>query len=282
VFGRGGIELKTPDQLALMREAGLVVARTLALLQERAVPGATTASLDELAEAAIRGAGAVPSFLGYGDPPFPATICASVNDEVVHGIPGDRVLREGDLLSVDCGAVVEGWHADAACTVVVGGPEAVSAGAGELLRGTEEALWRGLAAARVGARVGGISCAVQQFVEGEGDFGLVRDYTGHGVGSALHQPPDVPNVGRNPHRGPRLVDGMVVAVEPMVTAGSHLTVLGDDEWTVSTADGSLAAHFEHTVAITSGGPWVLTALDGGVSRLRAMGATYGGPPVAEP
>jgi len=270
VFGRPRVEVKSPAQLELMRAAGLVVHEALALLRDAARPGMTTAQLDGLAEAHIRGAGAVPNFLGYGDPPFPATTCISVNDEVVHGIPGPRVLADGDVVSVDCGAAVDGWHADSALTFVLGAarPEVE-----ELLRATEEAMWCGVAAVRAGNRVGDVSAAVQA---GLPRYGIVRDYTGHGIGSALHMPPDVPNQGRA-GSGPRIVPGMALAVEPMVVLGDPATETAEDEWTVVTADGSLAAHFEHTVAVTETGAWVLTAPDGGRARLEGLGARYGGP-----
>lgn len=255
-----------------MRVAGLLVGRTLELLRASVRPGVSTAELDAIAEDHIRGAGGVPSFKGYSQPPFPASICASVNDEVVHGIPGDRVLAEGDIVSIDCGAIVDGWHGDAAITVPVG---AVGADVLELLRVTEESMWRGLAAARVGGRVGDVSHAVQAHVDSQGDFGIVEEFTGHGIGTEMHQPPDVPNHGRA-GRGPRLVRGMALAVEPMITLGSRHCVTLDDDWTVATRDGSRAAHFENTFALTAEGVWVLTALDGGESRLAELGASFGG------
>lgn len=273
MFRERGIELKSPDQLGLMRAAGLVVGETLELLRAAAVAGVTTGELDRLAEEHIRSCGAVPSFLGYSQPPFPATICTSVNDEVVHGIPGDRALADGDLVSLDCGAIVDGWHGDAAITVAVG---EVPAEVADLLRVTEESLWQGLAAARLGGRVGDISHAVEQHVRGTSDFDVVQDYTGHGIGSAMHQPPDVPNVGR-PGRGPKLVEGLALAVEPMVVAGDAWTHTDPDGWTVRTDDGSWSAHFEHTFTLTPAGPWVLTALDGGAARLATLGVGYGGP-----
>jgi len=267
-----GLEIKTPEQVALMRTAGLLVGQTLELLRETVRPGVTTAELDRLAEEHIRSHGGVPSFLGYGHPPFPATICASVNDEVVHGIPGPRELVDGDVVSIDCGAIVEGWHGDAAITVPVGEvPEPVV----ELMRVTEDALWAGIAAARLGGRVTDISHAVESSVRARGDYGILEDYVGHGIGTAMHLPPNVPNVGRA-GRGPRLVAGLALAVEPMVTLGSHETDVLDDDWTVATLDGSVAAHFEHTFTLTPDGAWVLTALDGGQERLAALGAPYGG------
>lgn len=273
MFGHRGIEIKTPEQIGRMRAAGLVVGRTLELLASSARAGVTTGELDAMAEDFIRSSGAVPSFLGYSSPPYPATICASVNDEIVHGIPGKRVLAEGDLLSIDCGAIVDGWHGDAAVTVPIG---PVSDEAQELVRVTEGALWRGIAAARLGGRVGDISRAVEAYIRSQGSFGIVEDYTGHGIGSAMHQPPDVPNRARG-HRGPRLVEGLALAVEPMVVLGSQTSVVRDDAWTVATADGSWAAHFEHTFTLTPRGAWVLTALDGGQERLTALGVPFGGP-----
>jgi methionyl aminopeptidase len=265
----GGIEIKTPEQIGLMRQAGLVVARTLRTVAEAAQPGVTTAELDALAEHEIRAAGAVPSFKGYHG--YPATICTSVNDQIVHGIPdpGSR-LRDGDVISIDCGAIVDGWHGDAAVTVGVGTISAEHAG---LLQACETALWQGLAQARAGARLGDISHAVEASVRRSGPkdrYGIVEEYTGHGIGTAMHMDPPVPNYGR-PGRGPRLRPGMALAIEPMIMLGRPETVLLDDGWTVITADGSWAAHFEHTVAITSEGPWVLTAEDGGASALGQAG-----------
>jgi methionyl aminopeptidase len=265
-----GVEVKTPEQIDLMRRAGLVVARTLEKLRSEARPGITTGELDAIAEDHIRSSGAVPSFLGYHG--FPGSICTSVNDEVVHGIPGDRVLADGDLVSIDCGAIVEGWHGDAAITVALGEvPDAVR----RLMAVTEDALWAGLAAARLGGRVTDISHAVEQSVRGAGDYGILEDYVGHGIGSAMHLPPNVPNVGR-PGRGPRLVSGLALAVEPMITLGSAESVVLDDDWTVVTDDGSWAAHVEHTFTLTPEGAWVLTAEDGGEERLRALGVPFGG------
>jgi methionyl aminopeptidase len=256
------IEIKTPGQIAIMREAGLVVAHTLRALAAAARPGVSTADLDALAEREIRAAGAVPSFKGYHG--YPATICTSVNDEIVHGIPSpDRSLHEGDIISIDCGAIVGGWHGDAAITVGVG---TISAADAALLRACEDALWQGLAHARAGGRLGDISHAIEASIARAGRYGMVEEYTGHGIGSAMHMDPPVPNYGRV-GRGLRLRPGMALAVEPMVTLGSPETVLLDDGWTVITADGSRAAHVEHTVAITPDGPWVLTAEDGGESRL---------------
>lgn len=265
MFRERGIELKTPDQLALMRAAGLVVAETLALLRSAVKAGVTTAELNEVAEKHIRARGATSNFLGYHG--FPATICASINDEVVHGIPGSRVLQEGDLVSLDCGAIVEGWHGDAAITVAVG---SVSDELQELMRVCEESMWRGLASARLGGRLSDISHAVESYVRSQGDYGIVEDYVGHGIGSAMHMPPSVPNFGR-PGRGPKLVQGMALAVEPMITMGTIETHVLADDWTVVTSDGSWSAHFEHSFTLTSEGALILTALDGGAAKLAELG-----------
>jgi methionyl aminopeptidase len=267
------LEIKTPEQIDLMRVAGLLVGETLELLRAAVGPGVTTAELDALAEDNIRSHGGIPSFLNYGHPPFPATICASVNDEVVHGIPGPRTLVEGDVISIDCGAIVDGWHGDSAITVAVGD---VAPEVSELMRVTEEALWAGMAAARLSGRVSDISRAVETTVRSQGDYGILEDYVGHGIGTQMHLPPNVPNVAHRGDRGPKLVAGLALAVEPMVTLGSAETEVLDDDWTVVTADGSMAAHFEHTFTLTSDGAWVLTALDGGEERLRALGVPFGG------
>jgi methionyl aminopeptidase len=256
------LELKTPDQIALMREAGRVVALTLKAVTNAAAPGVTTRELDALAAETIAANGATSNFLGYGadvGPPFPGVICTSVNEETIHGIPGDRALREGDLFSVDCGAIVDGWHADAATTVAIGSvPEEYR----ELMRVTESALWAGIEAMRTGRRVRDISRAVEESVRGEGSrYGIVEGYTGHGIGTALHMDPNVPNVARLRHT-PRIVPGLVLAIEPMIVLGSPDVREMPDEWTVSSVDGSVAAHFEHTVARTEQGIEVLTVLDG--------------------
>lgn len=271
VFFRRRIEVKSPDQLALMRTAGQLVASTLAVVREAVAPGVTPRELDALAERHIRAGGGVPSFLGYHG--FPASICTSVNAEVVHGIPGDRPLEPGDLLSVDCGAIVDGWHGDAAITVPVGdvAPELL-----DLAQTTEDALWAGLAAATAGARLSDISAAVERAVRESGDYGIVEGYYGHGIGTSMHQHPDVANFGR-PGRGPRLAAGNVLAIEPMVTLGTAMTDVLDDGWTVVSEDGSVAAHVEHTVAVTPRGPWVLTAADGGAAKLADLGVSCGAP-----
>jgi methionyl aminopeptidase len=271
-FRDRGIEIKTPGQIEKMRVAGLLTGQTLELLRGCVRPGITTGELDAIAEDNIRSHNGIPSFKGYSRPPFPASICASVNDQVVHGIPGDRVLAEGDVISIDCGAIVDGWHGDAAITVAVGSvPGEVS----ELMRVTEGSMWAGFAAARLGGRVSDISHAVESHIRAAGSYGILEDFTGHGIGTAMHQPPNVPNYGRA-GRGPRLERGLALAVEPMVTLGSKDTLLDDDDWTIVTADGSWAAHFEHTFTLMPDGAWILTALDGGEAMLSELGVPYGG------
>ncbi len=261
------IELKTTEQIGLMRDAGLVVADALAAVGAAVAPGVSTAELDAIAEDLIRAAGAVPSFKGYHG--YPASICTSVNDQVVHAIPSpEQVLRDGDLVSVDCGADLHGWHGDAAVTLAVGN---VRAEWRRLVTACEEALWAGIAAAARGARSGrgrltDISHAVQTSVRRAGRYGIVEGYGGHGIGSQMHQDPFVLNAGR-PGRGPSLVPGMALAIEPMVTLGRPRVTELADGWTVATVDGSVAAHVEHTVAICDDGVWVLTAHDGGRRRL---------------
>ncbi|MGD0069069.1 MAG: type I methionyl aminopeptidase [Streptosporangiaceae bacterium] len=260
------IQIKTAEEIEAMRAAGLVVARTLRTLASSIAPGVSTAELDRIAEQQIRAAGATPSFKGYYG--YPATICASVNEEIVHGIPSsERRLRDGDIVSIDCGAIVDGWHGDAAVTVGVGDIGETNAG---LLEACQAALWQGLAQAQAGRRLGDISHAVETSVRGAGRYGLVREYTGHGIGSEMHMDPPVPNYGP-PGRGPRLQPGMALAIEPMVMLGGEETILLEDGWTVITADGSWAAHFEHTVAIMPDGPWVLTAEDGGLAGFARCG-----------
>jgi methionyl aminopeptidase len=267
-----GIEIKTPSQLGRMRAAGLVVAQVLQEVSAAAEPGVSTFELDKIAERIIRSAGAVPSFLGYHG--YPASICTSVNDEIVHGIPSPKVkLAAGDVLSIDAGAIVGGWHGDAARTIIVGGAvpgrddKAVA-----LLAACERAMWRGIGAVRAGARLTDISHAVETSALASGPYGVIREYTGHFIGSAMHMDPPVPNYGR-PGRGPVLTEGMAMAIEPMLVLGDRHTILLEDDWTVVTADGSLAAHFEHTVAITADGLIVTTAVDGGESGLAELASS---------
>ncbi|WP_456821038.1 type I methionyl aminopeptidase [Cellulomonas sp. URHB0016] len=273
MFGRERIEYKTPDQVAVMRRAGLVVADALAAVREHVVVGTTTADLDAVAARVIAESGATPSFLNYDG--YPATLCVSVNDEIVHGIPGSRVLEEGDVVSIDCGAIVDGWHGDSAITVLVGDadPEDVA-----LVATTERAMWAGIAALARNDRLGAVGEAVEDVVDAalaaglnEGRrYGVVQEYVGHGIGTSMHQPPDVLNY-RTRDRGPRVRPGLCVAVEPMVVRGSRMTEVLEDEWTVVTEDGSRACHWEHTVAVLEDGIWVLTAVDGGASALAELG-----------
>ena len=280
MLGRDRIEYKSLDQIRTMRRAGLVVADTLDAVREAAVPGVTTAELDAIAADVIVSAGAQPSFLGYHG--YPAVLCISVNDEVVHGIPGPRALADGDVVSVDCGAIVEGWHGDAAFSTVVG--ESVDDGDVELVETTRVAMWAGIAALAKGDRLSVVGEAVEEAVDlalaagknGGQRYGIVQEYVGHGIGSAMHQPPEVLNY-RVRERGPRLKDGMCLAIEPMLTRGSRQTQVLEDDWTVVTDDGSRAAHWEHTVAILPDGIWVLTAHDGGATALAELGVTVSDP-----
>jgi len=254
------VTLKTPEETAKMREAGRIVAEMLAACRAAVRPGVTTAELDRIAAEVLRARGATSNFLGYGVPvlpPFPGVICTSVNEQVVHGIPGKRRLKEGEILSIDAGAIVEGWHADAAVTVPVGN---VSPEAAKLIAVTEEALRRAIATAKVGKRLGDIGAAVQEWVEGQG-YSVVRNYVGHGIGRAMHEDPQVPNYGIA-DRGRRIEEGLCIAIEPMVNIGRSETRTLDDRWTVVTADGSLSAHFEHSLWCTARGPIVLTAPEG--------------------
>lgn len=250
------IQVKSPEQIARMYAAGQVVAHTLTVLKKSVAPGITTAELDAIAEREIRDAGAVPSFLGYFG--YPASICTSVNEQVVHGIPSkDQVLAAGDVISIDCGAILDGWHGDSALSVGVG---EITAADQVMLEACEASMWAGIAQAMAGKRLSDISHGIEMSVRQSGNYGLIREYTGHGIGTEMHMDPVVRNYGP-PGQGPRLRVGMALAIEPMITQGGQQVVELDDGWTVVTVDGSRAAHFEHTVAITPEGPWVLTARD---------------------
>jgi methionyl aminopeptidase len=264
------LEVKSDEQIALMRRAGLVVARALREMTAAAAPGMSTGELDAIARDVLKDEDATSSFLHYdiGNGPFPAVICASRNDRVVHGIPStDEELVDGDVISLDFGAIVEGWHGDAAVTVCVGEVDDEVRAMSDACR---ESLWDGLAAVRAGGRLGDISHAVEASVRAAGTYGIVAGYGGHGIGSRMHMDPHILNYGRA-GKGPRLHPGMALAIEPMITLGARETQELDDGWTVSTVDGSPAVHWEHTVAIMPDGPWVLTAEDGGRAELAERG-----------
>ncbi|CEA08860.1 Methionine aminopeptidase 1 [Arthrobacter saudimassiliensis] len=268
-MGQPKIQYKTNAQMRTMREAGLVLSRALDAACAAAVPGARTRDLDAVFADVLKEAGATSNFLGYHG--FPATICTSVNEEVVHGIPGDKVLADGDIISIDGGAIVDGWHADSARTVIVGEADPADRRLSDV---TEEAMWRGIAAAARGRFVGDIGNAIDDYVTGvPGEkLGILEDYVGHGIGSEMHQAPDVLNY-RTGHRGPKLKAGMCLAIEPMLVRGDIETAVLEDEWTVITVDGSRSCQWEHSVAIHEKGIWVLTAPDGGASRLEPLGVT---------
>jgi methionyl aminopeptidase len=256
------IVCRSAAELEQMREAGRLVGEVLTELAAAVAPGVSTADLDELAEKRIRQAGATPAFKGYHG--YPATICASINDEVIHGIPsGRRVLNEGDIISIDVGASLDGYFGDSALTLPVG---QISEPAASLLRVTEEALYKAIDEAKAGRRVSDIGHAVQKHVEAYG-YSVVREFVGHGIGQKMHEEPQIPNYGE-PGHGPRLAEGMVLAIEPMVNAGTAAVKVLADGWTAVTRDKSLSAHFEHTVAVTAGDPWILTARDVPVSARR--------------
>ncbi|KOU40128.1 MULTISPECIES: type I methionyl aminopeptidase [unclassified Streptomyces] len=280
------VEIKTPEQIAKMREAGLVVAAIHAATREAAVPGSTTKDLDEVARKVIAEHGAKSNFLGYGG--FPATICTSVNEVVVHGIPDDKtVLKDGDIISIDAGAIIDGWHGDAAYTAFVGtghAPELI-----ELSRVTEESMWAGLAAVKKGNKLLDVSRAIESYIRRQprpstGKYGIVEDYGGHGIGSEMHMDPHLLNyvdkrrmLGRH---NPKLVPGFCLAIEPMVSLGTARTEVLEDDWTVVTTDGSWSSHWEHSIALTENGPLVLTMPDGGKAKLAEYGITIAPDPAA--
>lgn len=261
----GRIELKTREQMRVMARAGVIVEQALAAAQSACVPGARTLDADSAAARVIAEAGATSNFLGYHG--FPATVCISVNDEVVHGIPGDRILAQGDVVSIDCGAVVEGWHADSARTFIIGDP--LSKADVALVSATERALWAGIAALATAERVAEVSAAIEDVAD-EAGLHPLEGYVGHGIGSAMHMEPDVPNYSVR-GRSPRVRPGMCVAIEPMLVIGTPDSATLNDEWTVVSLDGSRAAHWEHSIAVHDDGIWVLTAADGGAARLAAHG-----------
>ncbi|WP_269937559.1 type I methionyl aminopeptidase [Arthrobacter sp. HY1533] len=271
-FGQQRIEYKTLDQMRIMRRSGLILDAALKTTVAAVAPGITTGELDAIFAAELKKAGAKSNFLGYHG--FPATICTSVNEEVVHGIPGKRVLEAGDLISIDGGAIVEGWHSDSARSVIVGGPAAEDPADRRLSDITEEAMWHGIAAMAGAKYVGDIGDAIDDYVTSQPgpELGILEDYVGHGIGSAMHMPPDVLNYASK-HRGPKLKPGMCLALEPMLVRGGLDTITLQDDWTVVTTDKARAAHWEHSVAVHSKGIWVLTAADGGAERLAPLGVT---------
>lgn len=248
------VSLKTNDEIEIMRRANLIVAEVLSDLESFICPGISTAQLDERAEETIRRRGATPAFKGYGG--FPSSICVSINEEVVHGIPSSsRVLKEGDIVGIDCGTCLDGYYGDAAITVAVG---TVSDSAAKLMKETKASLYAAIDKARVGNRLTDISNSVQAHVEAKG-YSVVRNFVGHGIGKNLHEEPQIPNYGP-PGRGIRLKAGMVLAIEPMINVGSHEVSVLEDGWTAVTKDGSLSAHFEHSVAVTENGPYILSQI----------------------
>ncbi|MGO4602915.1 type I methionyl aminopeptidase [Terrabacter sp. 2YAF2] len=277
MFGRRNrLQGRTDEQLVLMREAGLLVGRTLELLAGEVRPGTTTLELDRLAEEFIRSNGGIPNFQLV--PGYSHTLCTSVNDEVVHGIPGPRVLEAGDIVSIDCGAEVKGWNGDAAFTAVVGGRQAGRPEDVALIDATEASLYAGIAAMQVGGRLYAVGDAVEASIEAAAErdgrgYGVIDEYVGHGIGTQMHMDPQIPNYSVR-ETGPKLVDGFTGAIEPMVTLGSTDTKVLADDWTVVTLDGTRAAHWEHSVAVREDGLWILTAVDGGKAALEAVGAAY--------
>ena len=260
------IQIKTLEQLKVMRRAGLVVADIHQQIRNVIKPGMTTSALDAVAAACIKRNGATPNFLNYHG--FPATICVSINDEIVHGIPGDRIINEGDLVSIDCGAIIDGWHGDAAFSVGVGSVDPEDQ---KMMDVCEESMWRGIAAGKLGAYLTDIGAAIESYINSQGKYGILREYGGHGIGTEMHQEPHVLNFGKA-GSGPELIAGLVLAIEPMITRGSHKTKVLSDDWTVVSQDKSRGAHFEHSYALLPDGkPFVLTAPDGGRSRLDALG-----------
>jgi methionyl aminopeptidase len=260
------IQIKTLDQLQVMRKAGLLVRATLELVKSQIKAGVTTSALDIVAEASIKRGGGISNFKGYHG--FPATICVSVNEEIVHGIPGDRMIMPGDLVSVDCGAIIDGWHGDAAFSVLV---DPVDSQHQKMLEVCEESMWVGIAAGIKGAKLSDIGSAIEKFVLSQGKYGILREYGGHGIGTSLHMEPHILNYGK-PGHGPTIEEGMVFAIEPMITLGSEKTKVLEDHWTVVTIDRSHGAHFENSYCIAPDGkPFVLTEVDGGKAQLARFG-----------
>jgi methionyl aminopeptidase len=272
-MSRHGFELKTNEQIILMREAGLATAAALAAIREAAVPGVSTLELDKIADDTINALGGHSNFqlvAGYSH-----TICASINDEIVHGIPAsNRILKAGDILSIDCGAEIGEWNGDSAISIIVPGAEESEqlAQRQKLSDITEQSLWVGIAALANAKHLNEVGAAIEDYISAQGDYGILEDYVGHGIGRSMHEDPPVYNY-RVRGNGPKIVPGLVVAIEPMVTAGSAATKILSDGWTVSTKDASDASHWEHTVAVHADGIWVLTELDGGKAKLAPLGVT---------
>ena len=260
------IQIKNLDQIKVMRRAGIVVAEIHQLIRDAIKPGMTTSALDAISAAHIKRSGATSNFFNYHG--FPATICVSINDEIVHGIPGPKIMNDGDIVSIDCGAIVDGWHGDAAFSIGLG---TVDPEDQKLMDVCEESMWVGIAAGKNGAKLSDIGFEIEQYVNSQGKYGILQEYGGHGIGTEMHQEPHVLNFGKAGN-GPAIVPGMALAIEPMITRGTHKTkVLGDD-WTVVSHDKSRGAHFEHTYVICPDGkPFVLTALDGGKAELARFG-----------
>ena len=260
------IQIKNIEQLKLMRRAGLVVAEIHQLIRDAVKPGMTTSALDAISEAHIKRSKATSNFKGYHG--FPATICVSVNEEIVHGIPGSRIINDGDIVSIDCGAIVDGWHGDAAFTIGVG---TVNPEDQKLMDVCEASMWRGIAAGKHGAKLSDIGYAIEQYINSQGKYGILQEYGGHGIGTEMHQEPHVLNFGKGGN-GPEIIPGMALAIEPMITRGSPKTKVLSDKWTVVSTDQSRGAHFENSYVICPDGkPFVLTALDGGKAELARFG-----------
>ena len=260
------IQIKTLEQLKIMRRAGLLVGETLELLKSSIKVGMRTDALDAIAAANIKRGGGTSNFKGYHG--YPATICISINDEIVHGIPGDRVIEDGDVISIDCGAIIDGWHGDAAFSVGVGSVDPADQ---KMMDVCEESMWRGIAAGKNGAKLTDIGHAIEEYINSQGKYGILQEYGGHGIGTEMHQEPHVLNFGR-PGNGPEIVAGLALAIEPMITRGSAKTKVLSDDWTVVSQDKSRGAHFENSYVICPDGkPFVLTALDGGAAKLNSYG-----------
>ncbi len=260
------IQIKDLDQLKVMRRAGLLVGQTLQILRENIKAGMTTDALDAIASANIKRGGGTSNFLGYHG--YPKTICVSINDEIVHGIPGPRIINDGDVVSIDCGAIIDGWHGDAAFSIGIG---TVDPADQKLMDVCEESMWVGIAAGKNGGRLSDIGYAIEQYVNSQGKYGILQDYGGHGIGTEMHQEPHVLNFGKAGN-GPEIIPGLALAIEPMITRGTHKTKVLGDEWTVVSNDKSRGAHFEHSYVICPDGkPFVLTSMDGGKGELARFG-----------